>query len=50
MFCVWLRKEYSIESKDFPKYKHEYPDGLTIDANLYPNNILQDFRDHFYSV
>ena len=50
MFCDWLRKEKNIEPSEFPTYKHQYDDGRMVDARLYPNIILADFRKHFYEV
>jgi hypothetical protein len=50
MFSEWLRKEKHIEPKDFPCYKHRYMDGRVVDARLYPNELLADFRRHFHEV
>jgi len=50
MFSNWIRNEKELEPKDFPSYKHEYSDGRIVDARLYPNKLLEDFRDHFYRV
>ena len=50
MFCGWLRKEKNIEPNDFPTYKHRYADGRVVDAKLYPNSLLEDFRKHFHEV
>lgn len=50
IFCDWLRKEKGVEPKDFPSYDHEYGDGRTVKARLYPNKYLADFRAHFNDV
>lgn len=50
MFSDWLRKEKGIEPKSFPTYKHRYTDGRVVDARLYPNELLADFRRHFHEV
>lgn len=50
MFSNWLRKEKGIEPKNFPTYKHRYMDGRVVDARLYPNELLADFRKHFHTV
>ncbi|EGP42433.1 KilA-N domain-containing protein [Achromobacter insuavis] len=50
MFSDWLRKEKGIEPKSFPTYKHRYMDGRVVDARLYPNELLADFRRHFHEV
>ena len=31
-------------------YKHCYEDGRVVDARLYPNALLADFRAHFHEV
>lgn len=50
MFCRWLREEKGIEPKDFPDYAHKYEDGRVVQARLYPNELLADFRAHFHDV
>ncbi|MDP4557924.1 KilA-N domain-containing protein [Halomonas meridiana] len=50
MFSAWLRKEKGIEPRDFPSYKHRYLDGRVVDARLYPNELLADFREHFHNT
>jgi KilA-N domain len=49
MFCKWLRSK-DIEPNTFPTYKHRYEDGRVVDARLYPNSLLADFRAHFHEV
>ncbi|WP_434777594.1 KilA-N domain-containing protein [Neisseria sp. Ec49-e6-T10] len=49
-FCSWLRANRNIEPKNFPKYEHEYPDGRVVQATLYPNEYLADFRYHFNEI
>lgn len=50
MFCKWLREEKGIDTDDLPTYKHKYQDGRVVDAKLYPNSVLADFRQHFHEV
>jgi len=50
MFSDWLRKEKGIDPSTFPTYKHKYEDGRVVDARLYPNSLLADFREHFQNV
>ena len=50
MFCKWLREEKGIEPNDFPTYRHRFEDGREVDAKLYPNELLGDFRKHFNEV
>lgn len=50
MFSDWLRKEKGIEPKTFPSYRHRYIDGRVVNARLYPNELLADFRRHFHEV
>src|ERR1051326_140536 len=41
MFCKWLRDVKGLDTKRLPRYKHVYPDGRTVEANLYPLSILE---------
>jgi len=50
MFSRWLREEKGIDPSTFPTYKHRYMDGRVVDARLYPNELLADFRAHFHNV
>lgn len=50
MFCHWLRTKKQIEPKEFPSYPHEYEDGRVVSARLYPIELYQDFRTHFFDV
>ncbi len=50
MFSKWLREEKGIEPKSFPTYQHRYMDGRVVEARLYPNELLADFRRHFHEV
>ncbi len=49
MFSQWLRDQ-GIEPAMFPTYRHCYEDGRVVDARLYPNNLLAQFRAHFHEV
>jgi len=48
MFCKWLRTSKGIDTNSLPTYKHRYQDGRVVDAKLYPNSVLADFRRHFH--
>lgn len=48
MFCKWLRTDKGIDTNQLPTYKHKYQDGRVVDAKLYPNSVLADFRTHFH--
>lgn len=50
MFCKWLREEKGVEPNTFPTYKHRFMDGRVVDAKLYPNELLADFRAHFHGT
>ncbi len=50
MFSSWLRKEKGIDPSSFPTYPHRYMDGRVVQARLYPNELLADFRAHFHEV
>ena len=50
MFSQWLREEKGVEPNEFPTYKHRYEDGRVVEARLYPNELLADFRQHFQEV
>ena len=42
------RKRYGPST--FPTYRHAYEDGRAVQARLYPNSLLPDFRAHFSDV
>lgn len=50
MFCKWLREAKRIDTTKLPRYRHIYPDGRVVEANLYPLSLLEDFRMHFFNV
>lgn len=50
MFSDWLRKERGVEPAQFPSYDHQYLDGRVVQARLYPNEWLSDFRAYFFGV
>ena len=50
MFSRWLREDKGLDPSTFPTYKHKYEDGRVVDARLYPNALLADFREHFQTV
>ena len=43
-------QDKGLDPSTFPTYKHKYEDGRVVDARLYPNALLADFRDHFQTV
>jgi len=47
IFCKWLRS-VGVDTDMLPTYKHRYQDGRVVDAKLYPNSVLADFRRHFH--
>lgn len=50
MFADWLRKTKGLDLSNFPTYSHRYEDGRVVQARLYPNSLLADFRAHFQDV
>lgn len=50
MFSKWIRDHKGVEPSSFPSYRHTYVDGRVVDARLYPNEYLADFRAHFNTV
>jgi len=49
MFCKWLRDEKNIDTDTLPTYEHRFEDGRVVNAKLYPNEVLGDFRKYFYT-
>jgi KilA-N domain len=49
MFSKWLR-DHGVDPSKFPTYLHRYEDGRVVEARLYPNSLLADFRAHFHEV
>lgn len=47
MFSQWVRDVKKMEPKDFPTYKHRYMDWRVVEARLYPNSLLADFKEYF---
>lgn len=45
MLCAMLRERHKIDTKSLSKYRHTFPDGREVEANLYPNEYLAEFRD-----
>jgi hypothetical protein len=50
MFCKWLRANRGIDTNALPNYRHDYQDGRVVDAKLYPDEYLADFRRWFRSI
>jgi len=50
MFSSFLRNK-GVDPAGFPSYPHEFLDGKRpiVDARLYPNEFLADFREYFHS-
>jgi hypothetical protein len=49
MFCKWLREEKNIDTDTLPTYRHRFEDSRVVNAKLYPNEVLGDFRNYFYT-
>jgi hypothetical protein len=50
MFCRYMRGQgYSIDNR-IKKYRHYYPDGREVDANIYPDEWIEVFRSWFNST
>ena len=50
MFAKWLREIKGVDTDAMPTYPHEYADGRTVPAKMYPIELLEDFRTHFNEV
>ncbi len=50
MFCKHLRDAHQIDTDKLPSYPHKYEDGRTVDAKLYPIDLLPSFIRHFHDV
>lgn len=50
VFAKWLRDKKDVDTSKFPTYRHRYPDGRVVDAKLYPNEYLADFKHHFNTI
>ena len=42
--CKHLRDALGIDTDDLPVYLHRYPDGRVVEAKLYPDEVLAEFR------
>lgn len=42
--CKHLRDELGIDTDALPVYLHRYPDGRTVEAKIYPDTFLAEFR------
>lgn len=42
--CKHLRDQLGIDTDSLPIYPHRYPDGRIVEAKLYPNEYLAEFR------
>ncbi|QTC00490.1 KilA-N domain-containing protein [Alcaligenes sp. SORT26] len=50
-FCKWLRENKGMDTNSLPTYQHIYPDdGRVVEAKLYPDTLLADFRTWFRNV
>jgi hypothetical protein len=45
-----MREDKGVDPSTFPTYRHKYEDGRIVDARLYPNDLISDFRAHFNEV
>jgi hypothetical protein len=50
LFCAWLRTVKDFDTASLPTYSHDYQDGRIVPANLYPDDLLADFRRWFRKV
>ena len=50
MFCRHMRAEGHDVDGEIQKYTHYYPDGRVIQANIYPDKWLEQFRTWFNNV
>lgn len=50
MFAKWLRDEKGVDTDAMPVYNHEYADGRVCQAKLYPIELLEEFRRHFFET
>lgn len=50
MFSDWIRKNKGVDPCTFPTYPHRFQDGRVVQARLYPNEYLAEFRAHFNQV
>lgn len=50
MFSDWIRKNKNVDPCTFPTYSHRFQDGRVVQARLYPNEYLAEFRAHFNGV
>lgn len=42
--CKHLRDQLGVDTDTLPVYSHNYPDGRIVEAKLYPNEYLAEFR------
>jgi len=50
-FCKWLREAKGVDTDALPTYQHEYiDDGRIVDAKLYPDSLLAEFRTWFREI
>lgn len=42
--CKHLRDQLGVDTDTLPVYSHSYPDGRIVEAKLYPNEYLAEFR------
>lgn len=47
MFCAWLREKFGVDTNSLPTYHHDYLDGRVVEANMYPDEYLAEFRRWF---
>lgn len=50
MFCKFLRDNGFADTKALPTYEHEFLDGRVVSANLYPVELLGEFRKFISST
>ena len=50
MFCNHMRSNGHDVDGQVQKYPHYYPDGRVVQANIYPDKWLEEFRTWFNNV
>jgi len=50
MFCRHMRAQGHDVDGEVQKYTHYYPDGRIVNANIYPDRWLEEFRTWFNNV
>lgn len=49
-FAAHLRENFPSAPTEFKTYKHKFPNGLEVDARMYPNHLISIFIDYVDKV